>query len=737
MKKILLLVSAVALMTGCQKNELGKEAPNAPTKGIGFNVQTGSDTKAQFVDGARKTIWYAEQDQIGILYKNVVKNGASWANENWIGEDDQAIYKATTSGSRGFFTSDETNGYLVWARNGDEYRKASFRAYWPKASLTSGSGAEKVLIPKLDEQNQKDMVGASTVNYNFMTAETLDVIPAESYNSVGETANLKFEAQFATATFAIKNAKSTFGKLKSITLKADASGNTTVTTSSKLATNDANGTYDFSTKKLSAGNVSEIKLTFNGSTGLDPITAWSNDALAYMSVLPVDRTAFETAGEKEKISIAYEFEFTTYTKEIETDATWSANQLLQFNVNHPMDFDAIPAYYVENGTDYYVYLNSGSFSALQNPTVAGNLLINGKSIAKTAVKGIYSKVALTADELATMKAYTALAEIELAKNTTIPAGTFTQGTLTSINMPMVNDIAATGFVQQTAPVTVLLPSYEFKNTEITKLILVKGSLKTLDMSSVERVGDIFPAAGITLSDFGELTTVTVKSGVKLGSGSFQNCVKLATVKFPVLGGSVELVGSNAFAGAKVLASISISNTEIPVSSFEGCEKLAAIKDGSGNGIQPTKIYKAAFKGTALVNIDLSKATVINESAFENCTVLVGATDVLRPNIKVLYVNGITELKDKVFAGCKALNYVSFANVTTVGKDMFASSGSNNVALIEIEFLKPITSTTITTGSFGTIVGTTLFVNAAQEGFEGAKLTINGVEFDFSKITTSL
>ncbi|MEG0518671.1 MAG: leucine-rich repeat protein [Bacteroidales bacterium] len=741
MKKILLLVSAIALTTSCTKTELGKEVPNTPVKGIGFEVQTGGDTKAQFVDGARKTIWYAEQDQIGILYKNAYKKGASATFEanKWVNVSNQAIYKATTSGSRGFFASNETDEYLEWAKDGDVYRKASFRAYWPKVALTA-TAPNVVLIPQLSEQNQSNMVGAETVNYNFMTAETLDVTPKESYNSVGETANLKFVSQFATATFAIKNAKATFGMLKSITLTADATKNTTVTTSSILATGDALGTYDFETKKLTNGSAaaSAITLTFNSTTGLDPIKAWSNDALAYMSILPVDRAKFVEAKETETISVKYTFANTSYTKEIKTSESWPAGRLLSFNEKYPMDFDAIPAYYVKNSSgDYYVYLNSGSFSGLQDPKDETKLLVNGEEIAKTAVKGIYSKVALTLSDLGTMKKYTALEEIELAENTMIPAKTFTQATLTSIVMPKVSDIDAKGFIQQTAPVVVMLPSYGFKNKEITSLILVPASLKTLDMSSVERVGDIFPAAGITLNGFDALTNVTVKSGVLLGSGSFKGCTTLAKVNFPVVGGSVQLVGSEVFSGATVLASIAISNVEIPVSSFEGCEKLASVVTGSGKAIQPTKIYKNAFKGTALVDIDLSQATVINESAFENCTKLVGAKDAIRPSINVLYVNGITKLEDKVFSGCTSLKYVSFANVTEVGTDMFATSGANTPALNEIEFLKPFTSTTIADKSFGTITGTTLFVPASQTGVSGAILTMNKKNFTFSKITTSL
>lgn len=733
MKKILLLVSAIALTASCTKTELGNEAPNTPVKGIGFEVQTAGDTKAQYVDGARKTIWYAEQDEIGILYKNVYKKGGSNSLDTWVGQGDQAVYKATTSGSRGFFTSGETN-YLVWSKTGEEYNKASFRAYWPKTDIGTVADDNTVFIPELDEQNQVDMVGAETVKYNFMTAETLDVTPKESYNSVGETANLQFKAQFVTATFAIKNAKATFGKLKSITLTADTSGNATANTSSKLATSDATGTYNFDTKELipDAGATSAIKLTFNGSAGLDPITGWSNDALAYMSILPVDRKVFKDAEEKEKISILYTFENTSYTKEIETDATWSANQLLSFNEAYPMDFDAIPAYFVKKGSDYYVYLNSGSFSTLQHNTKPASLLVNGEEITKTAVKGIYSKVALTLSELATMKAYRALEEIELAENTVIPSGTFTQTEFKSIVMPKVNDIAADGFAQQTLAENVILSSYEFKNKEITGLILVPGSLKTLDMSSVERVGDIFPAAGVTLNGFTRLGTVTVKSGVLLGSGSFKGCAVLTTVKFPVVGGSVQLVGSEVFSGAVELTSISISNVEIPVSSFEGCTHLATVANGSGKAIQPTKIYESAFKGTGIVNIDLSQATVINKSAFENCTALVGAVDPLRPNIKVLYVNGITELKDNVFKGCSSLKYVSFENVTKVGSGMFESATLN-----EIEFLKPITSTSIAANSFGTITNTTLFVNAAQEGVTGAVLKIGSQSFTFSKITTSL
>ncbi|MEG2865710.1 MAG: hypothetical protein RR858_05965, partial [Mucinivorans sp.] len=127
------------------------------------------------------------------------------------------------------------------------------------------------------------------------------------------------------------------------------------------------------------------------------------------------------------------------------------------------------------------------------------------------------------------------------------------------------------------------------------------------------------------------------------------------------------------------------------------------------------------------DMDLSKATIIEAGAFQNCTALVG-NKVLPSGLggPTLSVDAITVLNDRVFEDCTSLDFVSFAKVTKIGVESLPAG------LIEIRFFQPITVMGLTAADsdlFGSVkapdINTKLFINKDQKGIVGNTLTLKG------------
>lgn len=774
MRKILLFASAIALMTSCAETEFEQgEAPDL-SKGISFQAsveEQGAGTRAEWIRGEKafNMFWYAETDKINIFSINT-KTGIGNATGFWAA-DKVVSYKATQSKGDGVFTALSDGNLLEF----DADKKAKFIAIWPAVQSapntalitdlkTIGTGVDAVIavkLPVIAAQEQATKTGSkdfatagskSVVERTFMYSKSGEIQSEHPYDAVGEKLALDFKRPLPIKVFRTEGYDqyaTDFGKLKSVKLEM-------------LGTPKADGSYESNAAIIDYGsdawfNLGTEELVKNdGTTAFDPATAtnakseitlsfptaaaagieWSDDANAFMNI---NKVAASTVASQE-YEVTYTFENITFTKTNVLTNNWPITEGAFIESGTILDINA-EKYFVTNatiaGNDRSLIINEGTLTNILG-TAQNTIKWAGAEVPFSEFGKIVSKVQLSTSELNLLKNFANLKNIELAKNTAIPAKTFTQTGLTSVNMSLVDDIAVDGFAQQTVLANVSLPSYKFPNTAITNLLLIKDQLVTLNMAGVERIGDLFPAAGITLQDFAKLTTVTVKPGLKIGTSSFSGCELLANVNFPVgvVGASVELVGSSAFAKCEKLESISISNTAIPVSSFEGCTALASINGANGKGIVPTTIYSNAFNGCeALVNMDLSAATKIQASAFKDCTALVGVAQPDRDNIKVLYVDAITDLSDNVFNGCTSLEYVSFKNAETVGTGFFTGC----TTIKEIEFLKPFSSKTIASGSFGTSpdTNTKLFVKADQDGVVGNSLTLNNVKFDFKTIVISL
>lgn len=773
MKKVLLFASAVALMTSCAKTDLAPtDGPELP-KGISFQASIDQDeaTKAEWIRGEKEftMFWYAEQDRISLFSKNT-KTGNGNTTDFWAA-DKVVGYKATKSMGDAWFTSVSDDDVLDFTADVSNKKvKASFQAVWPIVHTTantadasafqlagsSAAAAVYVKLPIIKDQVQatetggKGATASSVVNRTFMYA-TAEAERGE-FESVGEKISLKFKRPLPIKVFntvGYDQYSKDFGKIKSVKLemlgepKSDGTFDATKAAvidygsdawfnlvTGKVVANDGTTDIDPATATDAAKTIT-LKFgdaAFVGANGID----WSDKGNAFMNIYKVKASATEPQAYK----VTYSFENIDFVKTDVLTNNWPIADGAFINSGTTLDINA-EKYLVTNvktSSDRTLIINSGTLSEIL--TADKKSVKWGTDALITEFAKIVANVALTNDELALLKGFTNVTDITLAKNTEIPAKTFVKadGTgiqFTSINMPLVTEIANDAFKPQTALTTVKLASYSFANTTVRPLILVSDKLTSLDMSAVMSTAPEFPGIGFQLKGFTTLVDITVMNGLKVGSSTFDGCTKLATVKFAKdVKGSVEIVGINAFKNCEALTAIAISNSAIFTGTFDGCKVLAKIVGADGvKAIQPTSIAAMAFQGcAALKNIDLSQAATIGEAAFKDCTLLEGGAEAGAPG-KVLRANAIEVLADEAFSGCKALKYVGFANVTKVGKGVFGSGTSTTdaVTLTELKFAKAITSTEAkpTTGTFGTITATTLFVNAQQVGVKGSTLVLQG------------
>ena len=134
-----------------------------------------------------------------------------------------------------------------------------------------------------------------------------------------------------------------------------------------------------------------------------------------------------------------------------------------------------------------------------------------------------------------------------------------------------------------------------------------------------------------------ITTIDIPASVQtIGKAAFQECTKLATVKFEA-GSLLETLegysGSlyyGAFYGCTSLTSIEIpaSVQTIGAATFQGCSRLADVKFEEGSKLSAIEGYccgygcYGAFLGCPLITIDIpASVQTIGEAAFQECTKL--------------------------------------------------------------------------------------------------------------------
>lgn len=795
MKTKLLFASAMALfMASCSQDmeQLGQNPVANEGRGVTFSVamNEGADTKANLSPaegGVFNVRWFADNDKIGVLYK---KNGyvqpksgtAAEANPTtggWMGLENSAevnpfTFRASASGTTGYFVANSENDILVLTQPDatyDEAKRPTFRAYWPVGLEDFASGTQ-VTLPNLATQAQTTADGVGIIDdYSFMVSEAKSEAGYDkndnsvskdrfslSFRRVNPIVYFKVKASSVDATTLNREYNRDYasklftnlGQLQSIKLKAEGSKKTGSTlAASKLTFNSdaawdlaADDIYDREDAFVEGTNddaESEIELTLSN-------VEWSDDAVAFMAVANVDRSAYVAAKEKETMTATYKFGSVSLAKSIETENNWDKNEKDWYGFpnqkGYSLDEEPYIAYKYGNTANYAIEINpsyQGSLADLFDAT--GNLKNitkpDGNKIAKSEIAHFVSKKNITATaDFAAIKSMTALTNVTLLENTTIPAEAFKGLTgLVYLNLPKVTNVDNVNAFPENGYTDVYMGAYDFSDktgtnqTAVRDRLLKKASLVKADISAVERINAGFPTSGITFDSFSKLVEITVKNGVEVGATAFKDCEKLETVQFPkgVTNGTVNLVeGANSqFIGCKVIETIAISNTVIPDLAFKGCEALETITNAEGNAIVPTSIGISSFEDCkAIEDINLSAATTIGKAAFKGCTSLEGNNN-LNESRTVLYVNAVQHVSDEAFNGCTALQYISFANATTIGVEILTGT-----TCTEIEFLKPFTvnsdtATTASTNFFGTTASTKLFCAKAQTGVNVNDITLTG------------
>ena len=761
MKKILFCASVLALATSCVENELDSFATNdgQAVQGITFTAEAPAtrmqwdETETSFVP-----FWYAEQDRIKIYGIGVFSNSGSgipggafnegeskWTGgDSWndISSESGKEYKATQSEAIGKFTSVDNANTLYFGDN----KEARFLGLYPSTMTAEWSATDGGLkistLPVLTAQTQTTTKGdnQSIAMYSLSKASK-----ENDYDAVGENANLSFQRPFSALVLSTKNineyttkdeaGNSLFGPLKTITVTAKGytkEGETKAEIEASKLTYDNTKAYlvvdtlNYSAKFV-AGTTpdekSEVVLTLKDASGLD----WSDDALAVISIKDVDRNKTFTEDKKETMTTKWEFGNITLQVDNATANSW--NGFVDFPALDIEDFDYLVT------KDYQLIVLNGNFSDVFDQS-GNNIVWEAGNVAKTSIKTIISKVALTDEELAMLKDFTSLTSLTLEENTEIPANTFTTtqaAAITKLDLPKVTEVDEKFIANESSNKfsklgTLIMPAYEFKNNTVNQAFFnddVKKELATLDMSGVR---SMLPTFGIerTLSfnGYANLATLTVQDGMVVSPSGFAGCTSLATVN-----GAVDIASApNAFnmpnGVNNVLKAIEVANTEIPNRAFYRCTTLATITNNN-EALVPTTIGENALAATAIQYMDLSKVTTIGERAFYNSKITSA-----NKNTEVLEV-GVTTIPAGVFEGCTNLKMVKFPNATRIEGDNVFSGASS---LIQVKFWKVISLANAADDAYNNVFGSTpsnidLWTNPEQTGVNGLNFTLNYMSED--------
>ena len=750
MKRILFCAGVLALAASCTESEFDSASvQNAQTKGITFQAVEGNDaaTRGGFTPDGTSYLpfWYAEKDKIDV-WGTAVSNNTG----NDFDDANKAIYKATQSARLGVFTGLDESNVLDFAVGVNAKNPSKFFAVYPtELDVTYTADVFTVGLSKsnatldLSVQKQNDLMGDGVYD-NVVRYSVTQAYPENSYDAVGEKINLNFQRVLSGMIFSTLNVDqytegttSIFGNLKKITFKtlgtkADGSDNTnaaklTLGDGAKFTVNVENmekPVFELTDDKANA--VNEITLSLGDPNGL----SWNDAARAFMVIAPVDCS-------KQYVQATYEFaNITLEDIARKPSREWTSGNFYNYESLNINDFNYLVTKGNSGGTERVLIINKGKLSDILNDEGTA-VKWNSQEIVFANFEEIICNVDLSDADLALLNKFTALKKIKLAENTTILAGTFKDlASLESVNLPKVTTVEKGAFDGVTGLATVLMPSYKFADDKINAEILNKTSLVTLDMSSVDQMSAAFPAKGLSLSDYKNLTTVTVKEGLLVGASSFSGCEKLTTINGAIKFGEG---AASAFKNCKELVTINIQNDIIPADAFNGCEALKNIlKDGKQ--VQPTSVGSQAFMGCKVLEVmDLSLATELGEEAFKDCAKLYGIKVPAEDNKEIMYV-GAADLPKGLFENCTALKYVYFMNATEFSKDILKGC-KGGAELQEIKFKEPFSiksGVTYTPTTFGTDTEKVkLFISPGQgtQTFDNNTLILaSDVKINFLSIT---
>lgn len=728
MKKVLLFVSALALMTSCSQDEFGIDEKPMQGQGISFKATIDdAETRAEWTKegNAWKMFWYAEQDKMDFYVKNAgVSNYSSGANiADWDATNGKATYKASRSLGEGYFVADDNNAIIGFTKDAEGVLNTpSFRYVWPSNITVSKSASDLVAtLPAINAQDQTELKGSSTIKYAFMAGKLDNVaVPGDYASGSDVLIGMSLNRKFPLAVFSIKNYdEEVYGKLMSITLtsegqvNADGSLNTVAKEDIDYG---SDATWNLETDKFGTGssNVAQtIKLDINGGNGL----VWSDDATAFMTINAIDRTG---ATLKSRYSIEYKFEKATFTDQFDTKSNWTGGQVIRMSgttAEPSFDLEAQPYALVGTGSDFTLLINDSFTGKVADIMTSTGVKKPGASGEEGFANIKTLKVTPNVIDPAEFAKLTALTSVTLIGQTELVKDMFDAAGLVKITANKATKVDA-GFNKKAPNYTdVNLPSYSFADADV-KAKLITASLVNADISSVSTIAPQFPSVGITFTGLTNLQTITVGADVEIGSGAFKGCTGLTDVIFPEKA-SAKSIGASAFEGCKALKAITIPGTEVASDAFNGC---AALKITNIKDFKPVKIGANAFNGCAeIVDMNLSAATTIGAGAFKDCKKLVGSK---QSGVNVLSVPALTKLEDNTFEGCTALKYIEFNKVTSVGLDFLKDCELNEIKFGEAFTVNGKTEVGATT-SFGTITSTKIYLNSAQTGCAGNTLTLKG------------
>ena len=792
MKKILFCAAVAALATACtNEDDLVMNQDNSRVKGLTFDVTLaeGATTRGELWrddDGTYPFFWYAETDRINVFAYNAEQGDGNttgvgvvttvdpaagvWTLPNTGGGTvNPAVYKATQSAGAGQFTAqDDANMLLLkdYDSNDIAGTTATIVATYgdiAATTVTSKVKSNKAVPGELTElvvetaksNATQDVDRANAVDAPMYSVST--AVKEEAYNSLGEKANLKMIRPFPVIRFTTKNTKeyiSDLGKLQSVELTAlgyTEDGKTIPTIVPSALAYDANKKYTVIGDKVGfaagfAASVTPEKVTVTLQDG-----TWSDDDAVYMTVAPVVREAFRDKSQKEAFKVVYKFDNITFTldpsrkdatafeKEYQTSNDWEA---VDENGN-PNAITPLPALDINN----YNYLVTGASNNRTLIVIKGNFKDIFKDKANVAWDGagvgvenftkIISNVALTNEELATLKTFKKVTELTLKENTSIPANTIsgdqaniiTELTLpkvTSIDEKFIADVTNARFMTLKK---LIMPAYEFTNATVNKAFFenTQNTLVTIDMSGVT---SMMPTFGIdrtmTFTNYKALEEVTVKDGVIVSPNGFAGCkaLKKITGKLDIADASDVFKMEDATTNANnALKSVEVIGTVIPSGAFTNCKALENVVCNGGT-VVPTAIGANAFEGTKVQYMDLSQAATIGAAAFKNSDITSTSKSVSTMTV------GATELPASIFEGCTNLKMVKFTAATKItGADIFA--GATRVT--QIKFEKVISLADVATGTAATYYANVFtdtpsnidfWTNPEQPGVDGNKLTLS-------------
>ena len=738
MKRILFCAGLLAFMASCTQDDYEQQAISneAQTPGISFEGQFAQAPATRgevFWSGqALDYRWYAEQDQINVYGKDVVKGGDLGTGVNgtnipaWstYGTGSPtvvpAIYKATRSMNDPWFAGASNNDILYFGSS-SEASPSEFLAVYPKATTLDFGTADKLLIknlPALSNQTQATGTDGSSVAKNtLMVAYGTGYSNTDApYESVGEKVRLLFDRPLGYLTWGTANLdkdpelesvgeslQGYFGNLNTIKLEAkgyDSNndgdlddtddiaasildyGNATMQVNLPKANEDEDidwynelqfknndGTADAIWTGASA-NITNAKseVTLTYNGG-----KWSDEYTAYMLVSPVDRKAFQDEKVKENLEATYTFaNITLVAGENAPEGLIQGNGYPMpagdFALNQNWGFTNTYNSFVLDVAKYPYLVTDKITDAALGLNDERVLIINDADFADFMTN--QNKVKWNGEEY--------------------PATEF--GVI--ITKKAIYDEA--NKVNQY--------SYLQKFTDLKKLVAIADTeipANSFNRSLFDDLTEInFPAVteidAAAFTGFGKegnngLTNVYLKSYPFMDRDiafSFLDDDKLA--KLDMSAATVMNVGfpSQGFTleGYSNLTEVTVGTVEVGPNSFDGCINLNTI-NGEGNFKLNTNGF-AAFRGTALTTINLVQTAAIPAYAFQNCDDLVSVTSdgttltavneyafqacekLTSSATNSIKLDNVQTIGDYAFYGCKEWTDAKLENTTSIGKCAF-------------------------------------------------------------------